>query len=373
MLRSVKYGVIGIAAAGVVGGIAAFSTGSDGHPVTLVIDGRSTHVTTAAADVAGALKAAGYQVGPHDLVAPSATSRIHSNETIVLKRGRQLHLAVDGRPTTVWTTAPTVAQALADLGYSRADFVSVSRSQRLPLAGASLVVRKPKAVVVRHDHTATRITSTVATVGDLLATMRLHVDRDDIVRPRLAAAVTPGLRVTVHRVSTARVTRTAAVSYPVIQRNDSSMYRGQSKVVRFGHQGTQRVVWSVRRVDGRIVRRAVVSRTTVTAPTAQIEHVGTQQRPAPAPAPAAPTGSYSTGGLNWDGVAACESGGNWSINTGNGFYGGLQFDSGTWLAYGGGAYAPRADLASREQQIDVATRLYNARGSSPWPVCGASL
>jgi hypothetical protein len=78
-------------------------------------------------------------------------------------------------------------------------------------------------------------------------------------------------------------------------------------------------------------------------------------------------------GLNWDAVAACESGGNWHINTGNGVYGGLQFDSGTWLANGGGAYAGRADLASREQQIAVATRLYNARGSSPWPVCGQRL
>jgi hypothetical protein len=81
----------------------------------------------------------------------------------------------------------------------------------------------------------------------------------------------------------------------------------------------------------------------------------------------------SSGGLNWDAVAACESGGNWHINTGNGFYGGLQFDSGTWLSNGGGAYAPRADLASREQQIAVANRLYAARGSSPWPVCGARL
>jgi hypothetical protein len=77
--------------------------------------------------------------------------------------------------------------------------------------------------------------------------------------------------------------------------------------------------------------------------------------------------------LNWDAVAQCESGGNWSINTGNGFYGGLQFDYGTWLAYGGGSYAPRADLASRDAQIAVATRLYNARGSSPWPVCGQYL
>ncbi|MEP6599305.1 MAG: transglycosylase family protein, partial [Actinomycetota bacterium] len=85
----------------------------------------------------------------------------------------------------------------------------------------------------------------------------------------------------------------------------------------------------------------------------------------------APTTSGS--GLNWDAVAACESGGNWSANTGNGYYGGLQFDSGTWLANGGGAYASRADLATREQQIAVATSLYNRAGSSPWPVCGSNL
>ena len=85
---------------------------------------------------------------------------------------------------------------------------------------------------------------------------------------------------------------------------------------------------------------------------------------------AAPTDSS---GRNWDAVANCESGGNWAINTGNGFYGGLQFDYGTWLSNGGGAYAPRADLASRAQQIAIANKVADARGSSPWPVCGQYL
>ncbi len=70
--------------------------------------------------------------------------------------------------------------------------------------------------------------------------------------------------------------------------------------------------------------------------------------------------------MNWDGVARCESTNNWSINTGNGYYGGLQFDNRTWLGAGGGAYAPRADLASREQQIAIAEVLYSQRGLSPW-------
>ncbi|MGW7443940.1 transglycosylase family protein [Kitasatospora sp. NPDC054795] len=74
---------------------------------------------------------------------------------------------------------------------------------------------------------------------------------------------------------------------------------------------------------------------------------------------------------DWDRVAACESSGNWRVNTGNGYYGGLQFDRPTWRENGGLAYASRADLATREQQIAVAEHLAGQRGLSPWPVCGA--
>jgi nucleoid-associated protein YgaU len=74
--------------------------------------------------------------------------------------------------------------------------------------------------------------------------------------------------------------------------------------------------------------------------------------------------------VNWDAIAQCESGGNWSINTGNGYYGGLQFSRGTWLAYGGGQYAPTANLASRSAQIAVAERTLAGQGIGAWPVCG---
>ena len=75
----------------------------------------------------------------------------------------------------------------------------------------------------------------------------------------------------------------------------------------------------------------------------------------------------------WDRLAGCESGGNWSINTGNGFYGGLQFTASTWRAYGGTAYASRADLASRSQQIAVAQRVLAGQGWGAWPACSAKL
>jgi len=75
----------------------------------------------------------------------------------------------------------------------------------------------------------------------------------------------------------------------------------------------------------------------------------------------------------WDQLASCESGGDWSINTGNGFYGGLQFYQPTWEGYGGTEYASRADLATREQQIAVAERVLDSQGWGAWPACSAEL
>jgi LysM repeat protein len=91
----------------------------------------------------------------------------------------------------------------------------------------------------------------------------------------------------------------------------------------------------------------------------------------PAPPVQAASVPAPSGGVNWSAIAACESGGDWSANTGNGFYGGLQFTEQTWLAYGGGEYASSANLASEAQQIAVAERVLAGQGIGAWPVCGA--
>ena len=75
----------------------------------------------------------------------------------------------------------------------------------------------------------------------------------------------------------------------------------------------------------------------------------------------------------WNRLAQCESGGNWHINTGNGYYGGLQFSASTWRAYGGGAFASRADLASKDEQITVAERVLRGQGWGAWPACSSRL
>jgi hypothetical protein len=146
-------------------------------------------------------------------------------------------------------------------------------------------------------------------------------------------------------------------------------------VITKGKAGTAQVTYDVVYVDGVASAQTQLSSTQTVAPVTQVVKVGTKPKPvvAATPAPASASTPVSTSGLNWDAVAACESGGNWAINTGNGYYGGLQFNISTWISNGGGAYAARADLATRAQQIAVATTLYNSRGSSPWPVCGKRL
>ncbi|MGW3266848.1 transglycosylase family protein [Streptomyces sp. NPDC001056] len=91
-----------------------------------------------------------------------------------------------------------------------------------------------------------------------------------------------------------------------------------------------------------------------------------------APLMAAGNASAATAS-QWDAVAQCEAGGNWAINTGNGYYGGLQFSASTWAAYGGTAYASTADKATKSQQITIAEKVLAAQGKGAWPVCGTGL
>ena len=93
----------------------------------------------------------------------------------------------------------------------------------------------------------------------------------------------------------------------------------------------------------------------------------------PAPAPAPQRVVTYAGNSVWDDLARCESGGNWAINTGNGYYGGLQFSAGTWEQYGGAEFAAYPHQATRDEQIIVAERLRAARGYAPWPACRAKL
>jgi hypothetical protein len=111
---------------------------------------------------------------------------------------------------------------------------------------------------------------------------------------------------------------------------------------------------------------------TAAPPPAPTAHVSAGLTASAVPAQASSPVPAPAGGVNWSAIAACESGGNWSTSTGNGFYGGLQFTEQTWLANGGGRYASSANLATPAQQIAVAQQVLASQGIGAWPVCGAN-
>ena len=116
---------------------------------------------------------------------------------------------------------------------------------------------------------------------------------------------------------------------------------------------------------------ARAARAAIAAPPAPAAPVSAGLAAPAVPAQASSPAPASPGGVNWAAIAACESGGNWSASTGNGFYGGLQFTEQTWLGYGGGRYAPSASQATPAQQIAVAQKVLAGQGIGAWPVCGA--
>ncbi|WP_321573728.1 resuscitation-promoting factor [Nocardioides sp. Kera G14] len=159
------------------------------------------------------------------------------------------------------------------------------------------------------------------------------------------------------------ITRHEGIDFDRVEKRTDDLFVGESKILKDGARGARTATYDVTRRDGKVTDRDLLTATVTRQPVDEVVAVGTKERPTPA-VPKAPAG-----GPNWDAIAQCESGGNWHINTGNGYYGGLQFSQSSWLANGGGKYASRADLASREQQIAVANAYYAKAGLSPWG-CG---
>ena len=120
-------------------------------------------------------------------------------------------------------------------------------------------------------------------------------------------------------------------------------------------------------------RRSASGRGRHRKPSSSARTIGLATVPFVAVIPMATASPSSAATSSWERLAGCESGGNWSINTGNGYYGGLQFADGTWDGWGGERYASRADLASKAEQIVIAARLVENSGWRSWPACSVKL
>ena len=274
MLRSVKYGLYGAVLAGLVGGTVAW--GSVDKTVNLVVDGQTTALHTTASRVSDVLGDAGYHLGVHDLVAPSPNVAVHDGSKVVYKRGRLLHLDVNGVRKDVWTTAPTVSDALLQLGYSTADFTSVSRAKRLALGATDITVRTPRLVTVVHDGKTQQVTTTQATVGLLLSDLGIPFSSQDRLSAAPDSVLKENEKIVLGRVKHATVTKTTSLPYRTKKTSDPTLDKGTTRVVTSGQDGTARITYSVVYVDGVVVGRTLIKTVVISAPTTQEMNVGTK-------------------------------------------------------------------------------------------------
>ncbi|MFC9786575.1 transglycosylase family protein [Rhodococcus sp. NPDC127528] len=333
--------------------------------VTVDVDGEAIALSTMSTDVGGVLADAGYSIGDKDLVAPAKDSSVSDGETVVLRRARELTLTVDGAPRTLWTTALTVDEALTQESLAGDVHVSASRSQRLPLDGANLDVISPKVVNLIDGAAASApVRLAAATVGDLLTAHGIPLEQADTVVPGPETPVTEGLDVKVTRTRTANKVETQPLAPPEQRIEDPTMNMSRTVQEHAGTPGVQDVTYAVTTVNGVETARQEVAANVTTPAQPKVVRVGAKPGTEVPPV---------TNGSTWDALAQCEATGNWAINTGNGFYGGVQFDQNTWERQGGLKYAPRADLATREEQIAIASKTQQSQGWGAWPSCTSRL
>jgi uncharacterized protein YabE (DUF348 family) len=307
------------------------------------------------------VKENGFDVGDRDDLYPAATDEVHSSDTIVLRRSRPLQISLDGQDSRqVWTTASTVDDALAQLQMTDKAPAAASRGSRVPLAGMSLPVVSAKTVQINDGGAERTVHLPAPNVAGLLEAAGVPLQQRDTVDPPAWSPVIDGMQIQVTRIRLEKVTERLPLP-PNNQRiEDPTMNMSRQVVEDPGTPGTQDVTFAVAKVNGVETGRLPVANVVVVPARDGVLRVGAK--------PGTEVPEVRDGAV-WDALARCEAGGNWAINTGNGFYGGVQFDQNTWERNGGLRYAARADLATREEQIAIAEVTRARQGWGAWPVC----
>ena len=337
--------------------------------VTIDVNGQQMDLVTMSNSVEGALKQAGIKIGPDDLIVPSPSERLTRTESIKVRSAKSVAVVVDGQEKTIKSTALTVDELVSEIGseiggVNEGDLLSKGRDTVIPADGMKLDITRPKVVSINDGGDVTYTQMAASNVGDLLRRRNINLNPEDVVTPSITSPVKAGMDVRIDRVRTDQVRETVPFEAPANYKDDATAFEGDEVVEEAGTPGSKGVKRSIRIVNGKEESNTVISEKEVAPAKPATIKRGTKAKSS---APSVANGSV------WDSLAQCEAGGNWAINTGNGFSGGLQFTPSTWLAYGGGQYAPQAHLATREQQIAVASKVQAGQGWGAWPACTAKL
>ena len=321
--------------------------------VTVKLDGRSDTVRTFSDSVTGVLASKDVKLNPDDKVNVAETSSLTDGDTIKVDFAKPVTVAVDGSARGGTVHDNTVGDVLDRYEVEPADdaYVSVSRSARVPRSGMQIVVSNPKAITVKADDDTKKFTSSAPRVEDALKEADVTLDRDDEVNLGRGALLSEGDKLTVTRIEMIDKTETVDVDPPVEYKDDNDMEKGTTKVLDPGEPGKARENVLITKADGKVRNRLVLTSKELEKPVKKVVARGTAEAPSVA--------SNSV----WDKIAECESGGNWHINTGNGYYGGLQFSAATWHSVGGPGLPHEH---SRETQIKYAKILQQRSGWGQW-------
>lgn len=310
---------------------------------------------------------------------------------IFVANASTVEIDVDGQIKSVSSVTKNVSDALAVAGVdvSESDFVTPKLDTPLSDVEDAIVVRKLKDVTVIDGENSFPVSTHALTVGDLMSEIESPPGESDRVSVAFDSLLEDGSTVSIERsklvnfdpvdgdvrpvVTFARTVGDFLIEQGVILGPDDEVFpvmddvvvSGMNIVVSLKPSEEPPVEETVSQEDVVVDDRNSVSVTQVDVVQDTVEVVTST--------PQAPAVPVVADGSVWDSLAQCEAGGNWSINTGNGYYGGLQFSAGTWNAYGGQQYAPTADQATREQQIAIAEKVQAGQGWGAWPACTASL
>ncbi|MGA5139552.1 resuscitation-promoting factor [Streptomyces azureus] len=331
--------------------------------IELNVDGKARTLHTFADDVTELLAEEGVDVGAHDVVAPGPGTELTSGDEVAVHYGRPLRLTLDGQRSEVWTTAHTVEGALRQLGVRQEGaYVSTSRSRRIGREGLALDVRTERTVTIMADGRARTVRTNAATVREAVEEAGITLRGQDTTSVPQGSFPRDGQTVTVLRITDGKEVREEQIPFQVRRTGDPTLFRGTEVVEEAGRPGLRRVTYSLRTVNGVKQKPRRIRSEVVREPRPQVVKVGTKPRP---------TSVRGADHLDWQALAACESGGRPDAVDSSGTYGGLyQFDTQTWQALGGKG---RPQDAPAAEQTYRAKKLYVRRGTSPWPHCGGRL
>jgi uncharacterized protein YabE (DUF348 family) len=282
-----------------VGALGAYgATEAMASDVVLSVDGQQSTVRTLAPTVGQVLAEKDVTVGAHDTVLPALASKVSKGSEISVRYGRPITVTIDGKQTTMWTTATTVEEALGLFGIDSGAKISTSRSTTISREGLSFDVSSPRNVAVTVDGAAKPVTAT-GTVADALRSAGITLGIHDEITPDLSTALTDNLAITIARVEIRTVVKPVAVPYTTTTQNDATLASGTKKVQTPGVNGQAAETWEQTVRDGTLVGEVRVSSAITAAAHAQVTLVGTKTATsATTPASTTPATGNSCG-VSW--------------------------------------------------------------------------